>query len=255
MAIQVAVKWGADSGLYRARVVKIDDESGKVRLHFVDYGNTLTVPIKRYDNNRNEDDGDCVLRRLPPELLYRKFRAVECHLADVVPTSTTMATDELNVEQDVKGCHVDGGDGRGVVSGNYSQNVVGARSSGGGAHDKGLTSLKKPKWSREAREYFVDLVRGKLLVVHVKSLMMEGEPVVDLWDTSPGLNLADNVNMRMGTAAVPDVDACIDNSGSLSASNLPSSSASDVLVNESLVRLGFGRYSVAAPSNPVVAAV
>ena len=73
----MAVRWGSNGGYFRSRVVKIDEEAQKLRVNFVDFGNTLSITL----GGENEDD----VMRLPPNLLHRRFRAVECHLADIVP--------------------------------------------------------------------------------------------------------------------------------------------------------------------------
>merc|ERR1719193_2001294 len=90
--------------------------------------------------------------RLPQGLLQRKFRAVECHLANVIPSDNNNRSSKDKPHSCVP-----------------------------------IRSEKAQGWSREARDFFIERVRNKRLVIQVKSLMIEGQPIVDLWDTTPGL--------------------------------------------------------------------
>ena len=190
-------------------MLRIDDERDSIRVFFVDYGNTLSVS-KRF---RGEGDDVDVVMRLPPQLLRPRFRAIECHLADVEPASST--NPELSSPSEVRLCH------------------------------STEFAASKTAWSLRAREFFEGVVRDKRLVIHVKSLLLEAEPLVDLWDTSPGLKLAQSASDAAFKRDVPSTSSFI-----LSKNGFPGHS--DILLNELLVQQGFGRRLDTVPTPAVV---
>lgn len=134
--------------------------------------------------------------RLPAGLLQRKFRAIECHLHGLAPSRDD---DDVDV-------------GISTLS-----------SADSSTESKKQLRRRPRKWSRESRLFFVDRVKDKRLVVQVKALMMEGEPLVDLWDTTPGLKALETSSKTPLSAD----DDC----------------AEDVLLNELLVKRGFAVFA------------
>jgi hypothetical protein len=132
------------------------DEEDKIKVFFVDFGSTHTIPLVPWDN----------VLRLDKRFLHEPFQAVECHLANVVPIDAV-----------------------------------------------------HPKWSKQAKDYFMKQIINKTLVIQVCYLMPEGQPAVDLWDTTGG-NLYVNPTTDLKTLSEP---------------------AADVLVNEELIVRGFAR--------------
>ena len=214
----MAVKWGSDGGFYRARVLKIDEVLRILRVHFVDFGNTLTVGVDDGDDrgtNESENDNSVVMR-LPPGILHRKFRAIECHLADVVPAAAPEAGEEEEEEEEEAAEEEKGAmDEESRESGKESSSSRNRRKSRRTNNNRYNNNNKNhhrchyhpPKWSRESRDFFIEHVKNKSLVIQVKSRMLEGEPIVDLWDTTPFQK------------------------------------SKDILLNELLVRQGFARYN------------
>jgi len=66
----VVAKFSKDNCWYRARVIDRKPEISSVKVFFVDYGNSETVPESR-------------IRDIRPEFLHFPFQAVECRLAKV----------------------------------------------------------------------------------------------------------------------------------------------------------------------------